>query len=210
MAKKKNITSVITGDIVNSRAVNSNLWLGPLKKTLSLEGDSPKTWEIYRGDSFQIEVKNPENALLVAMRIKATIKCVKNLDVRMAIGIGEKEFAGSAITESNGEVFINSGEKLEALKGEKRNLAVKTRWPDFDTEINRYIKLALIAMDNWTTGAAQLMRVKIDSQETTQTKLAKKLGITQSSFSSREKTAYYSEIMELESFYREEVAKLLS
>ena len=210
MTKKNKITSVITGDLINSRKIkNSKQWLIPLKKTLSLEGSSPQTWEIYRGDSFQLEVKDPALAFLTAIRIKATIKSIRNLDVRMAIGIGQKEFIGSKITESNGEAFINSGEKLESLKKEKQNLAVKTPWPDFDKEMNLYIRFALIAMDNWTVGAAELIKIQIENQEITQVKLAEKLKITQSSVSERIKRSYYSEIMELESLYQEKSKKII-
>ena len=53
---------------------------------------------------------------LTVLRIKATLKGIKNLDVRMAIGIGKREFTAFNITESNGEAFIHSGEKLESLK----------------------------------------------------------------------------------------------
>jgi predicted XRE-type DNA-binding protein len=210
MAKKNTTTSVITGDIINSRQIkNSGLWLTPLKKILSSEGNSPGTWEVYRGDSFQIEINDPPKAFLIALKIKATIKCIKDLDVRMAIGIGKKDFVRSKITESNGEAFINSGEKLETLKKEKQNLAIKSAWPEFDKEINLCIRLALIAMDNWTTGAAQLIKILIDNQDITQSKLAKKLKISQSSVSEKKKRAFYSEIMELESFYQEKIKNLI-
>jgi hypothetical protein len=210
MGKTNKLTSVITGDIINSRKVqNSRLWLSPLKKTLSSEGNSPKTWEIYRGDSFQLEIKDPSKALLIALKIKVTIKCTKGLDVRMAIGIGQKDFIGSKVTESNGEAFVNSGEKLETIKKAKQNLAIKTSWPEFDKEINLCIRLGLIAMDNWTTGAAQLIKILINNQDITQIKLAKKLKISQSSVSEKKKRAFYSEIMELESFYQEKIRNLI-
>jgi len=41
--------------------------------------------------------------------------------VRMAIGIGGKSYSGDRITESNGEAFINAGEKFEELEKEKFN-----------------------------------------------------------------------------------------
>ncbi len=207
---RKNLTSVITGDLINSRKIKKpSQWLAPLKKALRTEGKTPQIWEIYRGDSFQVEIKNPADAFLMAIRIKATIKCIKNLDVRMAIGIGTKEFTGSKLTESNGEAFIYSGEKLESIKKEKYTLALKTPWVDFDKEMNLCIRLALIAMDNWSRGSAELITVLIDRQDTTQKKLAGILGIYQSSVSERQKRAHYTEIMELESLYRERINRLM-
>ncbi|NBP67239.1 MAG: transcriptional regulator [Cytophagia bacterium] len=209
MSKKKIVTSIITGDIINSRKNKTKLWLPVLKKTLARTGQSPQNWEIFRGDSFQVEVKNPADALLTAILIKAHIKAIKNLDVRMAIGIGEKDFTANNITESNGEAFIHSGERLESLKQEKQNLAVKSRWSEFDRDINLYLRLALIAMDNWSTSAADLIKILLDNPDVTQTKLATRLKITQSAVSGRQKRAYYNEVKELEVLYREKITNLL-
>lgn len=209
MARKKVMTSIITGDIINSRGNKVRQWLPVLKKVLALTGKSPQTWEIYRGDSFQLEVKNPADALLTAIRIKAYIKTLKNVDVRLAIGIGEKDFSPSRITESNGEAFVFSGEKLESLKQEKQSMAVKSRWIVFDREMNLYIRFALIAMDNWSTGAADLIKLVVDNPDITQTKLAGKLKITQSAVSGRQKRAYYTEVKELEILFREKVEQLI-
>jgi hypothetical protein len=209
MSKKKVVTSIITGDIINSRKNNTKLWLPVLKKTLARTGQSPQNWEIFRGDSFQVEVKNPADALLTAILIKAHIKAIKNLDVRMAIGIGEKDFTASNITESNGEAFIHSGERLESLKQEKQNMAVKSRWSNFDRDMNLYLRLALIAMDNWSTSAADLIKILLDNPDITQMKLATKLKITQSAVSGRQKRAYYNEVKELEVLFREKMENLL-
>ena len=200
--------SVITGDIINSRKLkNQRQWIALLKKLFAEEGKSPKKWEIYRGDSFQLEVKKPEEALLMAIRIKANIKCIKSIDVRMAIGIGKKDYSAPKITESNGEAFIYSGEKLENLKKEKQTLSIKTPWAEFDREINLYIRLALIAMDNWSQGAAELVKISLEDQNMAQQGIGDILGITQSSVSERQKRAHYAEIMEMEALYREKIKK---
>lgn len=209
MARKQALVGILTGDIINSRRIQPKQWLSLLKRTLAREGKSPGTWEIYRGDSFQLEVKNPSDVFFTAIRIKANLKTIKGLDVRMAMGIGVKEFTAPKITQCNGEAFIYSGEKLESLKKEKQNLAIKTRWNDFDREMNLYLRFASIAMDNWSAGAADLIRILIDHPDITQTKLAKKLKITQSAVSGRQKRAYYQEIRDLEALFREKIEKLM-
>jgi hypothetical protein len=210
MAKKTSMTSVITGDIINSRKIKNDVWLKKLKKTLAQEGKNPRTWQIYRGDSFQVEIKNPELAFLIALRIKATMKTIKNLDVRMAIGIGKREFTTPTVTESNGEAFIYSGEKLESLKKEKQTLAIKTPWPVLDREMTVCFHLALIAIDDWSPNSAELIRILIDNPEIKQKALAKKLKITQSSVSERQKRSHYTVIMELERLFREKVNQLIT
>ncbi|MCB0395785.1 MAG: transcriptional regulator [Flavobacteriales bacterium] len=204
------MTSVITGDIIHSRTLqNQDPWLIPLKKLFNEYGKTPKVWEIYRGDSFQVEVKDPADALLTAIRIKATVKCVKGIDVRMGIGIGGKDYEANRVSESNGEAFVHSGERLESMKKEKQNLSVKTPWPAFDEEINLHIRLALIAMDNWSQGAAELMTISLANRTLGQQEIAEKLGIAQSSVSERQTRAHHAEIMDLEAWYREKINKLI-
>jgi hypothetical protein len=210
MSQKQIITSVITGDIIQSRKTNSPLWLPKLKKTLSLEGKSPRTWQVYRGDSFQIEVRDPARALLTAIRIKATIKSIKNLDVRMAIGIGDKNYNSHSVAESEGTAFLNSGEKFETLKKSKLNLAIKSPWPEFDREMNVFFRLASIPMDSWTSNSAELIQILTNQPNLTQKALAKRLGVTQPSISERQNRAHFDEVMDLEELYREKITQLTS
>ena len=210
MSEKKIFTSVITGDIVQSRKADNVAWLSRLKKVLSAEGKSPRTWEIYRGDSFQVEVKDPADSFLVAIRIKAAIKTVKNLDVRMGIGIGDKKFASNRVAESDGEAFIRSGETLEALNKSKHKLAIKTPWSDFDYEMNICFRLACIPMDNWTPNSAELIQILTNNRYLTQKALARRLGVTQPSISERQNRSHYEEVMELEELYREKINRLIS
>jgi hypothetical protein len=200
---------VITGDIIQSRKTAKPLWLPRLKKTLSVEGKSPRDWQVYRGDSFQVEVSDPSHAFLTAVRIKATIKTIKHLDVRMAIGIGQKKYASKKITESDGEAFVHSGEKFETLKKAKQNLAIRTPWPDFDREMNVCFRLASIPMDDWTANSAELIQLLVKRRTLTQKALAKKLGVTQPSVSERQNRAHFEEIMELEALYREKISALI-
>jgi hypothetical protein len=210
MKPKNGITSVITGDIVQSRLTDTALWLPILKKALAREGKSPRTWQVYRGDSFQLEVKDPAMALTAAIRIKATIKTIKDLDVRIAIGIGNKKFASQEIVESDGEAFIYSGETFETLKKSKRNLAIKTPWTDFDHDMNVFLKLASIPMDDWTPGSAELILLLIKNPEVTQEELAKKLGLTQPSVSERQNRSHFDVIMEVDQLYRKKIVKLIT
>ncbi|MEO5599666.1 MAG: SatD family protein [Cyclobacteriaceae bacterium] len=210
MGKRSSMTSVITGDIINSRKLKNAVWLKKLKRTLAEEGSSPRTWQIYRGDSFQVEVKDPAMVFLTVLRIKATLKGIKNLDVRMAIGIGKREFTAFNITESNGEAFIHSGEKLESLKKEKQTLAIESPWPELDKEMNVCFQLALIAMDNWSPSSAELIRILVDKPEIRQKVLARKLKISQSSVSERQKRSNFTAIMDLENLFREKINHLIA
>lgn len=207
---KKNMTTVITGDIIRSgNYANPEIWLNPLKMALTNTGISSKYWEIFRGDSFQIEVENNQQAFITAVYIKACIKTISGLDVRMSIGVGDKNFEGDKVSESNGEAFILSGETFEALKQEKTNLKIKTLDKDLNQELNLYFRLASIAMDNWTVNSSEAIKMAIEHPDALQFEIAKRIGISQDAVSKRLKRAYYNDILELDNMYRKKIASLL-
>ncbi len=212
--------AIITADIINSRKiVNQEIWIAPLKKLLANYGSTPQKWEIYRGDYFQIEIEEPTEALQLALKIKALIKGINigekqkksnPIDVRMAIGLGTKEYTADRISESNGTAFINSGEKFEKLKKEKVTLAIQSSLANFDYEMNLYLKLACIQMDAWTINSATLFTTLFEDPEQNQTEIGAILGIEQNSVSGRFKRAHVEEIQELEKMYRFKLKEILS
>lgn len=202
------ITSVITGDVIKSRSqVNPDIWIKTLKKTLSNISSEEKYWNIYRGDSFQIEIRNWYQSFIYAVYIKACIKSIHGLDVRLAIGIGNKTYDGENVTESNGEAFIFSGETIESLKKEKQNLRIKTNHFELNQELNLYFKLALVFMDNWTKNSAEIVKLSIENPNALQSDLGKMIGINQNAISTRQKRAHLEEIEELDLMYREKISK---
>ena len=213
------MVAIIKGDIIASRKlVNQAKWLLPLKSLLATWGENPKNWLIYSGDFFQIEIKNPGEALRKAFEIKALIKKVEPLnenkkistiDVRMAIGVGEKNYAAESIAESNGSAFIYSSEKFELLKKENSTMGIKSPWKSFDDEMNLYLKLAGIFMDKWTVSSAELVQIIFNNPGITQEEIGKKLGIKQNSVSGRWNRANVNEVLELEAIYRNKIRSLL-
>ncbi|WKL48003.1 winged helix-turn-helix transcriptional regulator [Flavobacterium pectinovorum] len=203
------MTSVITGDIIGSRQQKSKHWVEDLKKILSPFGEMPAQWEIYRGDEFQVEVKNPEEALLTAILIKAHLRAIKS-DARMSIGFGDKTHNAEKISESNGTAFINSGELFETLKKQKVTLALKTGDIVFDEKINLMLRLALTFMDNWLAQPAQFVAVAIENPGLSQEELGQKLGINQAAVSRRQKRAQFDLVMNLDRYFRTQIKELKS
>ncbi|PQJ81796.1 SatD family protein [Polaribacter glomeratus] len=195
------MTSILTGDIINSRKNDDNFWLKTLKETLDTFGESPKYWQIYRGDSFQVEIKNCESAFYAALKLKSYLKSTENIDVRIGIGIGKKEFNVDKITESNGEAFINSGFAFDNYL-KKQTIAIKTPWQELDDEFNIAFDLALLTMDSWTKNSAEVFKLSLASENRTQKEIAAILGITQGSVSERYKRAGFESIIKLEKRFR--------
>jgi hypothetical protein len=201
------MTSVITGDIIGSRQQESQHWVEDLKKILTPLGETPSQWEVYRGDEFQLEVKNPEQALLTAILIKAHLRALKS-DARMSIGFGDKTHNAQRISESNGTAFINSGELFETLKKQKVTLAMRTGDAEIDEKLNLMIQLALTFMDNWLAQSAEFVAAAIENPSLSQEELGQKLGINQAAVSRRQKRAQFDLVMNLDRYFRTQIKQL--
>lgn len=193
--------AIITGDIIDSQQRDTKTWLKALKKALNKYGKEPTSWEIYRGDSFQLEL-DAKNALEKVIAIKAILK-KEDIEVRMSIGIGKKDHTAKKITESNGSAFVNSGDCFETLK--KNTLALKSPWKDFDETINIMLDLALLTIDNWSATSAELVKIGLENPEKKQTELTKLLNKTQSTISEGFKRAGYDEILKMIDFYNKKI-----
>ena len=199
------MVSVITGDIKNSTAHNASKWLPILKGALNHYGEEPATWEVYRGDSFQLET-TPEKALEASIYIKASIKQLRNLDVRMAIGLGEKTYAAEKITESNGGAFVNSGKCFENLK--KQNLAFRSPSEKLNAHINLLLELALLTMDHWTPAISKTVKHAMENPTMNQSELASILNKSQGNISEELSKAGFDEIQKMMQFYQTQLKSL--
>ncbi len=198
-------TAVLTGDVINSRKEKPEVWLSNLKKALNKYGKEPKNWEIYRGDSFQLEITTVK-ALEAAIYIKAQMKQKKNIDVRIAIGIGDKDYNAEKLTESNGSAFVHSGECFQNLK--KQTLALKSGITTFDKTLNLMLKLAALTMDNWLPATSRIVKTAMDNPNTNQNELASILGKSQSNISEALIRAGFDEIKQLLQHYQIKINEL--
>jgi hypothetical protein len=201
--------AVITGDVINSKSTAPQLWLQRLRDTLNELGSEPRSWQIYRGDSFQLEIAAPQDALEKAMLIKAGMKILRDIDVRLAIGIGEKSYAADKVTESNGEAFVNSGTLFEQLRKEKITITVKTPWQEFDEEMNISLGLACAIMDRWLPNYAEVMRYTLMNRDLTQKKLGEVMKIAQNTVSDRQSRAYKDELLNFEKLFRKKLMQYI-
>ncbi|MEJ2456027.1 MAG: transcriptional regulator [Candidatus Thiodiazotropha sp.] len=204
------IIAVITGDVINSKRMPATVWLPHLKQILREWGREPKAWQIYRGDSFQLEIPSVLDSLEAAVLIKAGMKTVKGLDVRLAIGIGEKSYAGSKVTESNGEAFVYSGQVFDRLKKHKVNMVVKSPWDEFDEEINVMLRLALTFMDRWLVNHAEVIALSLRHKALSQKQLGSKLNIAQNTVSDRLARAHREELLEMLGLFRKKLLRCMA
>jgi hypothetical protein len=199
--------AVITGDIINSQMSDSELWLPKLKDLMASWSKSPENWEIYRGDEFQLKCSVDE-VFRKALLLKSLIRTFENLDVRLAIGIGNEVFLSDKITESNGSAYVNSGRLLTEIKSQGKTLAIQTENDKVNRDLNILFKWAAIDFDNWTAATAEIIHQLLVNPALTQEELAKALNITQSSVSQRLKRANFDLLQETDQFFRKKIAEL--
>ena len=203
----KIMIAVITGDIINSRKVNSEIWLPRLKEYFSKIISDPEKREIYRGDSFQIEV-SLESALEIALCIKALIKSSNKIDVRMSIGIGEKTFKGKKITESYGTAYINSGESFENIKN--TTLILRSPFNEFDDFFNPILKLLSFISNNWKPVTSETIYYTLTHRELMQKEIAERLSKDKTTVNKALKRGGYDEILEILNLYSKKMQQCLN
>jgi DNA-binding CsgD family transcriptional regulator len=116
--------SVISGDLVNSRRLDTANYISGLQGLLKRlqQTNQIQRFEIFRGDAFQAEAKQ-EDGLLLAVYIRIALKAMDAAawDARIAVGLGSKQTQPAGY----GSAFVNSGAALDAMTKNCR-LALKT------------------------------------------------------------------------------------
>ncbi len=185
--------AVITGDIVKSENIKGSdrqMLIVELKKAFEeinsqFLHEKKLPFEIYRGDSFQALIKQPQEALEISLMLRAKIRSLTPLqrenktlwDTRLAIGIGSIDFFANRIIESDGEAFKFSGRILEKMKKEER-LKIHTPW----NEVNEELKVACLFADTiinrWSVNQSEVIYRYLLKRETQQ-ELARQFNISQ-------------------------------
>lgn len=199
--------AVLTGDIINSQNADTELWLQKLKALLGSWAKTPENWEIYRGDEFQYRCEI-DDVFWKIISIKSLIKTFENLDVRIAIGIGDEIFSSEKITESNGTAYVNSGKLLNEIKSDGRTLAIKTPNENINKDFNILFKWMALDFDNWTAVSAEIIQIFATDKSLNQEQVAQQLNISQSSVSQRLKRVNYDLIVETDKYFRKKIAQL--
>lgn len=199
------MTGIITGDIINSQHSDAEVWLQKLKELFESWHASSADWEIYRGDEFQYKCSAQE-VFRRALAIKLAVKTIENLDVRLAIGIGEETYSSEKITESNGSAYVNSGRLLNEIKADGRTIAIKTENAQLDTDLNILLKWTALEFDRWSTSSARILELFFNDESLNQEKAAQILNITQSSVSQGLKRVNYDLILETEKYFRNKIS----
>ena len=187
------IGAVITADIVNSTQLAKEQEKKLLSQlTVVLQ---EYKYEFYRGDSFQVYLKNYQAALQVVLQSRAIARAFSHLfDVRASIGIGNVEAPVRSLKTATGEAFILSGRAFDEMEPDER-LKIQS------TEEQANIAFRLIAyycdhlFRNMTPKQAAVVNELLKGR--TQMEAAKKLQITQATLNQHAQAAGWNEIEKL-------------
>lgn len=200
--------AVITADVINSTELPSERLNADLRAILKGFGKEKKSWEIYRGDEFQIQLDDAQDAFYAVIFIK-TFLISRGSDARFAIGIGKVSFEAASIKESNGEAFVFSGKTLDFLKEQKtQSIMVKTASADFDETLNLILRFLETIAQNWTASSANFIHHQLKLNDKNQTEIATQLSVTQGAYSRGLKRANYDLIADTDQFFREKTTEL--
>ena len=213
--------AIITGDLIGSSKYGPGqreTAIRALKQTLEEERE-PETvlrYEMYRGDSAQIEVLQVEKALALAILLRAALKKLPHgpkdgnagagkhagkapalsgrsyADIRLAVGIGEAASGQARVVEADGEAYRLSGRTLDAMKKKGQKLIIQSTEEAFNQEYEVQCKLLDVIIDKWSTAAAEVVFWLLKGLKDIE--IAEHLGISQPAVSFRKKTAGWEAI----------------
>ncbi len=114
-------SAVITADIVNSMRLGP----GNRKRLMSAVTRVTRLYklEFYRGDSFQVYMKDAGEALRLLLQLRSAAKSIDEggmampvCDIRAAIGIGTVKTPVKDLRTATGAAFVLSGKSLDTLQ----------------------------------------------------------------------------------------------
>lgn len=200
--------TVITADIVNSTNLAKPLLSG-LFRTIRLLG-SPHKLEFYRGDSFQLYVKNNGEALELALLLRLAARRISpamgpEIDIRTAIGIGNVKSPVRVMKTSGEEPFILSGRALDELASSNDRLRIVCS-NETATDICRVIARFIdYIFHDLTSKQAEVVYELLAGYN--QVRTAKKLRKAQATINRQAHAAGWPEIERMISEYKQAITK---
>lgn len=193
-------SAVITADIVNSTQL-SKTDSKKLMKNLQQMLQAHK-YEFFRGDSFQVYIKSPMEALWLLLQLRTAAMKLSSeastpiADIRACIGIGAVKLPIKFLKTADDEAFILSGRTFDKMKPDQR-LAI------ISAEKNETINLGLRVIAHFIDYLFQRLTTKQASvvfellMKRTQTETARKLKKSQATIHKHTQSAGWPEIEKL-------------
>ena len=157
--------AVLTGDIVGSTKNLSLTQLEKVRERLRKCSQQLNSFnknivygnvDFFRGDGWQMVIKQPEQALRSALFIQAGLLAFENSHTRIAIGIGITEkIKPKNISQSTGTAFTLSGHALDQMKRKEHlSIALPDSFKEKTVWLKTLIRLCDAIVGHWKTKQA--------------------------------------------------------
>jgi hypothetical protein len=205
-----NPSAVITADIVNY----TRLSRADEKKLISILSSllSEHKFEFYRGDSFQVYVKEAEDALKLTLQIRAAAKkfmqksAMPVTDVRASIGIGQVNTPVRTLRTASGEAFIISGRNFDEMRRPDQRLVIQSAVPVINPGLNVTAHFVDFIFRQLTSKQAEVVFELL--KDKTQAEIAKRLKKSQATINQHAQSAGWNEIDKILEEYRQLTGQL--
>ena len=131
------LAAVITADIVNSTRLSKSDHKKLMNSLLFILQEHKN--EFFRGDSFQVYIKSPAEALSIVLQMRTAamkLSSMQATDIRASIGIGLVNVPVRSLKTASDEPFILSGRAFDKMKPDERLLITAS-------EKNKVVNLGL-------------------------------------------------------------------
>lgn len=122
------LNAVITGDIAGSTLLQKAEETKLYKDMAKIAAERP--YAVYRGDSFQLYVKNAAEALRLAFLLRCAAKRIDrpgfNFDIRQSIGIDQQTSPVRDLSSAKGTPFLLSGRTFDHMNDKGPMLAISS------------------------------------------------------------------------------------
>jgi hypothetical protein len=207
-----NQCAVITADIVNSTKL-SKAEYKKLTKNLMVVLQKHQH-EFFRGDSLQVFVKSPDEALQVLLQARVTAMKISGAsmpvaDIRASIGIGNAKLPVKSFQTASGDVFILSGRAFDKMQKDERTTIICD-------EKNKAVNLGLSVASQFIDYLFQRLTFKQAAvvyellMERTQIETAKRLKKSQATVHKHSQAAGWPQIEKLLADYKNLIALIES
>lgn len=172
----ENLRAVLTADVVKSKKFDTGAGkqqlttllkdsIFSLRKGLHVDVQAQ---QFFRGDSFQLLLKDPRHAVVSAMYLRACLRAVHGNfgqglpDARVAIGVGTISYVppNRDVGLSDGHAFRLSGQGLDKMRASER-LVILTPWEEANRELAVETALVDAVIQKWTPPQARAMSLSL-------------------------------------------------
>ncbi|BFT30118.1 hypothetical protein D210916BOD24_12940 [Alteromonas sp. D210916BOD_24] len=205
--------AVMTGDIAQSQSLSNTAFsavVATLKKQLQNNANLYNgSYDIYRGDAFQLVTSQPNNAMNIAVGLRLALKAHSpSTDVRISVALGEAVFRTEEVRTGSGTAFVMSGRGLDSIK--PQHIAFQSD----NLILNQQTQLLTRFLDVHLTGLTQIqsetLLAYLLSEDKSHDSVADRLGKSRSNVSRILNASQYKLVVEYLSYMEEAITTAIN